>query len=75
MLEVDSRVLVAGCRRELLDRLKDSFGRISENRMRAVLVDVFNNLPDNLNELLAQKYKDEVIWRNELMIKILTSGF
>ena len=43
--------------------------------MRAVLVDVFNNLPDNLNELLAQKYKDEVIWRNELMIKILTSGF
>ena len=43
--------------------------------MRAVLVDVFNNLPDNLNELLAQKYKDEVIWRNTIMNKILTSGF
>ena len=75
MLEVDSRGLVAGCRRELLERLKDSFGRISKNRMRAVLVDVFNNLPDNLNEWLAQKYKDEIIWRNELMIKILTNGF
>jgi hypothetical protein len=24
---------------------------------------------------LAQKYKDEIIWRNELMIKILASGF
>ena len=43
--------------------------------MREVIVYVFNNLPDNLNELLAQKYKDEVIWRNELMIKILTNGF
>ena len=43
--------------------------------MRAFLVNVFNYLPDNLNELLAQKYKDEVIWRNEIMIKILKRGF
>ena len=43
--------------------------------MREVIVYVFNNLPDNLNELLAQKYKDEVIWRNEIMIKILKRGF
>ena len=43
--------------------------------MTAVLFNVFNNLPDNLNELLAQKYKDEIIWRNTLMTKILTNGF
>ena len=75
MLEDDFCGLFYGCRRELLNRLKDSFERISENRMRAVLVTFFNNLPDNLNEWLAQKYKDEVIWRNAIMIKILASGF
>jgi len=39
--------IIANCRRELLDKLKDSLVKISENRMRHVLVNFFNNLPAN----------------------------
>ena len=41
------RELIANCRRELLDKLEDSLVKISENRMRHVLVNFFNNLPAN----------------------------
>jgi hypothetical protein len=47
MLEVDFHGLVAGCQRELLNKLKLSFERISENRIRAMLHLFVNNLPEN----------------------------